>query len=189
MKYIKKAGLILAIMTVITGVIYPLTVTAFAQIFVQDKANGSIIVENGKKVGSENIGQNFTIPELFWARPSITSEYPYNGVGSAGSNSSPTGKDFEKIIDERVDLYKRYDEGNNKKIPVDLVTASGSGLDPHISLSGAKYQVDRVFKYSKISKEKLLELIDKNTEKKFVDIFGEDKVNVLKLNLDLQKIK
>ncbi|MEG2786870.1 MAG: potassium-transporting ATPase subunit KdpC [Romboutsia sp.] len=189
MKYIKKASLIFIIMTVITGIVYPLTVTAFAQIFVQNKSNGSIIEENGKKLGSENIGQNFTSPDYFWSRPSMTLEYPYNGLASAGSNSSPTGKDFEKTIDERIKLYKSYEENSDKQIPVDLVTASGSGLDPDISLSGAKYQVDRVSKYSEVPKDKILELIDKNTENKVIGIFGEAKVNVLKLNLDLDKIK
>lgn len=189
MKYIKKSLIIFTILTVITGIVYPLTITAFAQIFVQDKANGSIIEENGKNVGSEYIGQNFTDPDYFWSRPSMSSDYPYNGVGSAGSNSSPTGEDFENVIEERVELYKRYEETSDNKIPVDLVTASASGLDPHISLSGAKYQVDRVSKYSGVSKDKLLELIEKHTEKKVMGIFGEDKVNVLKLNLDLEKVK
>ncbi|MDB8805669.1 MULTISPECIES: potassium-transporting ATPase subunit KdpC [unclassified Romboutsia] len=189
MEYIKKASLIFIIMTVITGILYPVTVTAFAQIFVPYKANGSIIKEDGKSIGSEILGQNFTSPDYFWSRPSATSDYPYNGLSSAGSNMSPTGEDFEKVIDERVKLYKKYEENSDKKIPVDLVTASGSGLDPHISLKGAIYQVDRIAKYSKVSKEKLLELIDNNTEKKFMGIFGEDKVNVLNLNLDLEKIK
>ena len=189
MKYIKKSLLIFTILTVITGVIYPMTVTAFAQIFVNNKANGSIIEEDGKKLGSEYVGQNFTNPDYFWSRPSNSVDYPYNGVGSSGSNSSPTGKDFEKVIEERIKLYEKYDEDSNKKIPVDLITASASGLDPHISLNGAKYQVDRVAKYSNVSKDKLMKLIEKNTERKFVGIFGEDKVNALKLNIDLDKIK
>lgn len=189
MKYIKRASLIFIIMTVITGVIYPLTVTAFAQIFVPSKANGSIIEENNKKIGSKLIGQNFTNPGYFWSRPSETQSYPYNPLGSCGSNMSPTGEDFDKVLNERINLYKKYDEKNTQKIPVDLVTASASGLDPDISLRGARYQVDRVSKYSKVSREKLLEIIDKNTNSKVIGTFGEPTVNVLQLNLDLEKIK
>lgn len=189
MKYIKKSVLILIIMTFITGILYPFTVTIFAQIFVPKQANGSIIELDGKSVGSEYVGQNFVSPDYFWSRPSMTLDYPYNGQKSSGSNNSPTGEDFRKVIDKRVKLYKKYSNSTNDKIPVDLLTASGSGLDPHISLRGAMYQVDRVAKYSKISKDKLIELIDKNTEKKIIGIFGEDKVNVLKLNLDLEKLK
>lgn len=189
MKYIKRASLILLIMTVITGIIYPLTITAFAQIFVPNKANGSIIEENDKMVGSKLIGQNFTDPKYFWSRPSETQDYPYNPLGSSGSNMSPTGEAFDKVLNERIKMYKKYDEKNTEKIPVDLVTASASGLDPDISVRGAKYQVDRVSKYSKVSKEKLLELIDKNTNCKLIGMFGEPTVNVLQLNLDLEKIK
>lgn len=189
MKYIKKATLIFIVMTIITGVFYPIAITAFAQIFVNNKANGSIIEANNVKIGSEIIGQNFTDPAYFWSRPSMTSEYPYNGEYSSGSNISPTGADFERLINERVDLYKQYDNGSEEKIPVDLVTASASGLDPHISLQGAKYQVNRVSKYSNISKEDLLKAIDICTEGKFLGIFGEAKVNVLKLNLEIDKLK
>ncbi|WP_250673574.1 potassium-transporting ATPase subunit KdpC [Paraclostridium ghonii] len=189
MKYIKRASLIFIIMTVITGVIYPLTVTAFAQIFVPSKANGSIIEENNKKIGCKLIGQNFTNPGYFWSRPSETQSYPYNPLGSSGSNMSPTGEDFDKVLNERINLYKKYDEKNTQKIPVDLVTASASGLDPDISLRGAKYQIDRVSKYSKVSREKLLKIIDKNTNSKVIGTFGEPTVNVLQLNLDLEKIK
>lgn len=189
MSYIKRASLILLIMTVITGVAYPLAVTAFAQIFVNNKANGSIIYEDNKPVGSKYIGQNFTSLDKFWPRPSSTSDYPYNSMASAGSNKTPAGKDYEKVLQERIDYIKANNPDKDTKIPVDLVTASASGLDPDISLEAAQYQIDRVSKYSNISKDKINNLIDKHTEKKFLGIFGEEKVNVLELNLNLDKLK
>ncbi|MPM92761.1 Potassium-transporting ATPase KdpC subunit [bioreactor metagenome] len=189
MSYVKRASLILLIMTVITGVVYPLAVTAFAQVFVNDKANGSIIYENNKAIGSKYIGQNFVSLDKFWSRPSATSDYPYNSMASAGSNKTPTGKEYEKILKERIDVIRANNPDKDTKIPVDLVTASASGLDPDISLEAAQYQIDRVSKYSNISKDKINNLIDKHTEKKFLGIFGEEKVNVLELNLDLEKLK
>lgn len=189
MSYVKRASLIILIMTVITGVVYPLAVTAFAQVFVNDKANGSIIYENNKAIGSKYIGQNFVSLDKFWSRPSATSDYPYNSMASAGSNKTPTGKEYEKILKERIDVIRANNPDKDTKIPVDLVTASASGLDPDISLEAAQYQIDRVSKYSNISKDKINNLIDKHTEKKFLGIFGEEKVNVLELNLDLEKLK
>jgi K+-transporting ATPase ATPase C chain len=188
-EYIKKASLILLIMTVITGIIYPLSITAFSQVFVKDKANGSILYQNDKAVGSKYIGQNFTSPDKFWSRPSATVDYSYNGNGSAGSNKTPTGKEYEQILKERIDLIREYHNESNDKIPVDLVTASGSGLDPHISLEAANFQVKRVAKYSNISEDKLKELIKENCDTKFLGIFGEEKVNVLELNLAIDKIQ
>lgn len=187
--YIKRASLILLVMTVITGVMYPLAITAFAQVFVNDKANGSVIYENNKAVGSKYIGQNFTSLDRFWSRPSATSDYPYNSMASAGSNKTPTGKEYEEVLKERIDFIKENHPNSNDKIPVDLVTASASGVDPHISLEAAKYQVDRVAKYSNVSKDKINKLIDEHTEKKFSGIFGEEKVNVVELNLALDKLK
>lgn len=189
MSYVKRASLILLIMTVITGVVYPLAVTAFAQVFVNDKANGSIIYEDNKAIGSKYIGQNFVSLDKFWSRPSATSDYLYNSMASAGSNKTPTGKEYEKILKERIDVIRANNPDKDTKIPVDLVTASASGLDPDISLEAAQYQIDRVSKYSNISKDKINNLIDKHTEKKFLGIFGEEKVNVLELNLDLEKLK
>lgn len=187
--YIKKSCLILLIMTVITGVIYPLAITAFAQVFVNDKANGSIIYENNKAVGSKYIGQNFTSLDRFWSRPSSTSDYPYNSMASSGSNKTPTGKEYEEILKERIIFIKKNHPNSNDKVPVDLVTSSASGVDPHISLEAARYQVDRVSKYSNVSKEEINKLIEENTENKFLGIFGEKKVNVLQLNLALDKLK
>lgn len=187
--YIKRASLIFIIMTVMTGIIYPLTVTAFAQVFVKDKSNGSIIYENNKAVGSKYIGQNFTALDRFWSRPSETGDSPYNSMASSGSNKTPTGKEYEAVLKERIDYIKENHPNTSDKIPVDLVTASASGVDPHISLAAAKYQVDRVAKHSNISKDKIDKLIEENTDNKFLGIFGEVKVNVLELNLALDKLQ
>lgn len=187
--YIKKAGLIFIIMTVITGVIYPLAITAFAQVFVSDKANGSIITDkDNKEVGSKIIGQSFTDPGNFWSRPSAAGE-GYDGYMSAGTNKTPTGKEYENILNDRIELLRKYDPENTQKVPIDLITTSGSGLDPHISVSAAEYQVSRISKYTNIEEGTILKLIEKNADKPFMGIFGESKVNVLLLNIELDKLK
>lgn len=187
--YIKRASLILLIMTVITGVVYPLAITAFAQVFVNNKANGSVIYEGDKAVGAKYIGQNFNSLDRFWSRPSASGDYVYNSNASAGSNKVPTGDEYEKVLKERVDFIKKNNPDANEKIPVDLITASASGLDPDISLEGAKYQANRVAKNAGISKDKVNKLIEEHTQRKFMGIFGEEKVNVLELNLAIDKLK
>lgn len=187
MKVLARALKLLIIMIGITGIIYPLTVTAIGQVFFENKANGSIIEDNGKQVGSELIGQNFSDPKYFWGRPSSTVDYPYNALGSAGSNKSPVSDDLDNAIKERVATLKKFDN-SGKQIPVDLVTASASGLDPHISIESAKYQVSRVAKFRNISEKTLSTLIDNIAEKPVLDMFGTPKINVLKLNLELDKI-
>lgn len=187
MKVLARALKLLIIMIGITGIIYPLTVTAIGQVFFENKANGSIIEDNGKQVGSELIGQNFSDPKYFWGRPSSTVDYPYNALGSAGSNKSPVSDELDNAIKERVATLKKFDN-SGKQIPVDLVTASASGLDPHISIESAKYQVSRVAKLRNISEETLSTLIDNIAEKPVLDMFGTPKINVLKLNLELDKI-
>lgn len=186
-KVLARALKLLIIMIGITGIIYPLTVTAIGQVFFENKANGSIIEDNGKQVGSELIGQNFSDPKYFWGRPSSTVDYPYNALGSAGSNKSPVSDELDNAIKERVATLKKFDN-SGKQIPVDLVTASASGLDPHISIESAKYQVSRVAKLRNISEETLSTLIDNIAEKPVLDMFGTPKINVLKLNLELDKI-
>lgn len=187
MKVLARALKLLIIMIGITGIIYPLTVTAIGQVFFENKANGSIIEDNGKQVGSELIGQNFSDPKYFWGRPSSTVDYPYNALGSAGSNKSPVSDDLDNAIKERVATLKKFDN-SGKQIPVDLVTASASGLDPHISIESVKYQVSRVAKLRNISEETLSTLIYNIAEKPVLDMFGTPKINVLKLNLELDKI-
>lgn len=187
MKSLTKASKLLLIMIIITGIIYPLTVTAIGQVFFQDKANGSIIEENGVKKGSELIGQNFSDSKYFWGRPSSTTEYPYNSLGSAGSNKSPVSEELDNIIKERVQILMKF-HGNEKEIPVDLVTASASGLDPDISKESAKYQVSRIAKIRNVPEKNLLALIDNLSERPILGVLGTPRINVLKLNLELDKI-
>ncbi|MGL5616124.1 MAG: potassium-transporting ATPase subunit KdpC [Sarcina sp.] len=184
-----RATKLLLVMIIITGVIYPLVVTGLGQVFFNNKVNGSIIEKNGVKIGSELIGQNFDNPKYFFGRPSETSEYSYNTLGSKGSNIAIEGEDFKKTIDERIATLKKYDEGNNKTIPVDLITASASGLDPNISVDAANYQIDRVAKYRNLSREKISNLVKEYTEKESFGVLGIEKVNVLKLNLALDQLK
>lgn len=187
-KTIKQSLKFVVVMTIITGLIYPLVSTAVAQMIFPSRANGSILYLDGKPVASELIGQKFTSEEYFWSRPSATSPYPYNGGSSSGSNKTPAGQTIEDVIEERIAMIKKYDSTNDKKIPVDLVTASGSGLDPHITPAAALYQVDRISTARGIEKEKLKNLIEENTEKRQLGILGEPRVNVVKLNLSLDNL-
>lgn len=186
-KVLGKASKLMIIMIIITGVMYPLTVTAIGQVFFPNKANGSIVEDNGVKKGSELIGQNFSDSKCFWGRPSSTSDYPYNTLGSAGSNKSPVSEELDNIIKERVDILKKFN-GSEKQIPVDLVTASASGLDPDISIESAEYQVSRIAKLRNIPEEDLIKMIDNISNKPFLEMFGTPRVNVLKLNLELDKM-
>ena len=173
-------------LSVITGVAYPLLVTAFAQLF-PSQATGSVIDVNGKAVGSALIGQPFSEPKFFWGRPSATSPQPYNGASSSGSNQGPTNKALADAVADRVKALKEADPANTKPVPADLVTASGSGLDPHISPEGANYQVARVARERKLPEAKVRELVAANTEGRTFGLLGEPRVNVLLLNLDLDR--
>ncbi|MBB6214177.1 K+-transporting ATPase ATPase C chain [Anaerosolibacter carboniphilus] len=185
---VKQSLKFVLVMTIITGFIYPLACTAIAQIIFPNKANGSIIYKNDKPVASELIGQEFTSDRYFWSRPSTTSPTPYNGGSSSGSNKTPAGKELEDMVQQRIKLIRELDPDNNQKIPVDFITASGSGLDPHISPAAALYQVDRISKVRNIDKDTLIRLIDKNTEKRQLGILGEPRVNVVKLNIDIDNL-
>jgi K+-transporting ATPase ATPase C chain len=143
---IRNSLMSLLLFTILTGIIYPLAVTGIAQVIFPRQANGSIIVKNGKPVGSSLIGQQFEDPKYFWGRLSATTPYPYNGGASTGSNLGPNNPDLMKAVQARIDALRAVDPGNGAKIPVDLVTASGSGLDPHISLAAAEYQIHQVAK-------------------------------------------
>ena len=173
----------LVVMTVITGLAYPMIVTGIAQVAFKDQANGSLIYENEKIVGSSLIGQPFSDPKYFWGRPSATSPMPYNGASSSGSNQGPTNP---ALIDEVKERISRLE---TKPVPVDLVTASGSGLDPHISPAAAAYQVPRVAKTRNIPEEKLRDLVARHTEGRQLGILGEPRVNVLQLNLALEALR
>ena len=181
-KEFRPAALAFVVLTLITGIVYPLIVTAFAQLF-SGKATGSVIVVNGEAVGSELIGQPFSDPKYFWSRPSATSPQPYNGASSSGSNLGPTNKALRDAVAERL---KQFDQ---KPVPVDLVTASASGLDPHISPEAAHFQVPRVARVRGLTEEAVNQLVSLHTEGRTFGVLGEPRVNVLRLNLALDALK
>ena len=182
---IRPAIVILALFTLITGVLYPLAVTGVAQAFFPLKANGSLIERNGQILGSELIGQPFSDPRYFWGRLSATGSYPYNAAASSGSNLGPTNPAMVEAVKTRVQALQAVDPGNTRPIPIDLVTASASGLDPHISLAAALYQVPRVARERGLSEEQVRRLVEQFTEGRQFGFLGEPRVNVLKLNLAL----
>jgi K+-transporting ATPase ATPase C chain len=186
----KPALFMLTIFTVLTGVIYPAVVTGLAQVLFSNQANGSLIhSSDGKAIGSELIGQPFSDPQYFWGRPSATAPYPYNAGASSGSNQGPSNSALKDAVQSRIEALRGADPGNLAPIPVDLVTASGSGLDPQISLAAAAYQVDRVAKARRLDPKKVRELVDENTESRQFGILGEPRVNVLLLNQALDNIR
>jgi K+-transporting ATPase ATPase C chain len=187
---LKPAVLILLLLTLLTGVIYPALVTVFAQVFYADKANGSLIKDQqGNLLGSQLIGQPFSDPSYFWGRASATSPYPYNASASSGSNLGPTNPALVEAVKDRIDTLQAVNPENNKPpVPVDLITASGSGLDPHISPAAADDQIDRIAKVRNIAPEKLRDLVQSHTEGRQWGVFGEPRVDVLKLNLALDAI-
>lgn len=187
LKELQPALRLLALMTVLTGVAYPLIVTGVAQAVFPHQANGSLIERNGKVIGSELIGQSFTAPKYFWGRASATSPTPYNAAASSGSNLGPLNPALETAIKERIAALKAVDPGNAAPIPVDLVTASASGLDPHISPAAAAYQVERVARVRGMNVESLRTLVAAHTEGRTFGVLGEARVNVLALNLALER--
>src|SRR5262245_32090052 len=172
---------ILVVFTVITGIAYPLVITGVSQVAFKDQANGSLIVRDGKVVGSRLIGQAFSDPKYFWSRPSATSPMPYNGAASSGSNQGPTNPALKEAVEERIKALG----SEARPVPVDLVTASGSGLDPHISPAAAEYQISRVAKARNMPEDRLRELLARHTEAGQLGVLGEPRVNVLRLNLAL----
>lgn len=179
---LRPAFFMLLLMTVLTGVIYPLAVTGVAQAAFPHRANGSLIVINGKAYGSELIGQQFSDPKYFWGRPSAAG---YNAAASSGSNYGPLNPKLMKTVQARIDALKAADPTNPAPIPVDLVTASASGLDPNISVAAALYQVHRVAQARGLSEETVLSLVEKYTTGRQFGFLGEPRVNVLELNLAL----
>src|SRR5262245_6094713 len=192
---IRPAVLMLLILTVITGVIYPLMVTGIAQIVFPKQANGSLIVIDGKTYGSELIGQQFDSPKYFWGRLSATSAFPYNAfnadtlTGSSGSNYGPLNPALMDAVQARIDALKAADPDNTLPIPVDLVTASVSGLDPNTSVAAALYQVHRVATARGLSEADVTSLVEKYTDGRQFGFLGESRVNVLLLNLALDGIQ
>ena len=175
----------LAVMTVITGVAYPLLVTGIGQALFADQANGSLIVEGGKVRGSSLIGQPFSDPKHFWSRASATSPMPYNGASSSGSNQGPTNPALKEAVEARVKALRDAGGDAAAPVPVDLVTASGSGLDPHISPAAAEYQLARVAKARGMRQDEVRAVVVRHTQGRQFAILGEPRVNVLTLNLEL----
>jgi potassium-transporting ATPase KdpC subunit len=185
---LRPALLMFLVLTVITGALYPLGVTGVAGLLFPDQADGSLIQKNGQVVGSRLIGQPFDDPKYFWSRPSATGPFGYNASASSGSNLGPTNEALQKAVAERVAVLKAADPENTAPVPVDLVTASGSGLDPHISLTAAAYQIHRVAKERGLEEEKVKRLIAEQTEWRQWGVLGEPRVHVLELNLALDEI-
>jgi K+-transporting ATPase ATPase C chain len=186
---LRTALALLVALSVITGIAYPFLVTGIAQVGMPERANGSLIERDGKAVGSALIGQPFSDPKNFWSRPSATSPYPYNASSSSGSNQGPTNPALSDAVSARVKALRDAGPGNTAPVPADLVTASGSGLDPHISPAAAEYQVARVAKARGIDSQKVRALVVQNTEGRQFGFFGEARVNVLKLNLALVALR
>jgi len=186
---VKPAAIMLLLLTLVAGAVYPALVTLIAQTLFAEQANGSLIkTANGDAVGSKLIGQSFSDPNYFWNRPSATAPYPYNAAASGGSNLGPTNPALREAVAARIQALKQADPDNLAPVPVDLVTASASGLDPHISPAAAEYQLKRVAKLRKIDASKLRQLIAAHSEGRQWGVFGEPRVNVLLLNLALDRL-
>lgn len=185
---LRPALMMLLVLTVLTGVMYPLAVTGLAHLLFPTQANGSLMTRDGKVIGSELIGQYFDEPQYFWGRPSATSPYPYNAAASSGSNLGPTNPVLIEAVKTRVAALRAADPGNEAPVPVDLVTASGSGLDPHISPAAALYQVHRVARVRGVQESQVKDLVALHTEERQFGLLGEPRVNVLKLNLALDTV-
>ena len=206
---IRPAIVMLVLLAVITGLAYPLAVTGMAQVLFPHQANGSLIVKDGQVAGSELIGQPFDActslgrspvpgtvrdgcagdPSYFWGRPSVTAPFPYNAAASTGSNLGPSNPALEEVVKARVDALHAVDPGNTQPIPVDLVTASASGLDPHISVAAALYQVPRVARARGLTEDQVTALVRQFTDGRQLGILGEPRVNVLNLNLALDAVQ
>ena len=188
LKMLRHAAVSLVLLGVIVGAVYPLAITGISRAFFSREAGGSMIVQGGKIVGSELIGQPFSDPGYFWSRPSATTPVPYNGAASAGSNVGPTNPVLFQAVEERIQALRAMDPGSTKPVPVDLITSSASGLDPHISPAAADYQVDRVARARGLTAEVVRSLVAEHTRGRQWSVLGEPRVNVLELNLALDAL-
>jgi potassium-transporting ATPase KdpC subunit len=187
LKNIRTAMITLTLFTILTGLFYPLAVTGIAHLVFPHKANGSLIERDGKAIGSELIGQPFSDPKYFWSRLSATGPFAYNAAASSGSNYGPINQGYLDGVKKRIQDLKAVDSLNTQPVPADLVTASGSGLDPHISVAAALYQLPRVARIRNLNQEQLRSLVVQFTEGRQFGFLGEARVNVLKLNLALDE--
>lgn len=182
---LKRGVLLFLLLTVLTGLIYPGVVTAVAQLAMPAQANGSLIVRDGNAIGSALIGQPFSDPKHFWSRPSATGPQPYNGLASSGSNQGPTNPALSDAVKDRIAALRAADPQNTAPIPQDLVTASASGLDPHISPAAAEFQIPRIARARGIDEARLRALVAQHTQQRDFGMLGERRVNTLLLNLAL----
>jgi K+-transporting ATPase ATPase C chain len=188
LKQLKTAFLLLLLFSILTGLIYPTLVTEVAQFLFYQQANGSLIVQDNKIIGSKLLGQYFTAPNYFWGRPSATSPFPYNALASNSSNLGPSNPLLITTVKKRISVLHQLDPNNHLLIPLDLVTASASGLDPEISPLAAFYQVARIAKARHLSQTQVTALVQKTIKTRFLWILGEPRVNVLQLNLALDHL-
>jgi K+-transporting ATPase ATPase C chain len=187
LSHVRPALVALLIFTIVTGLLYPLLVTAIGQALFAERANGSLIVSGGKTLGSALVGQPFSAPQYFWPRPSATGPFPYNASASSGSNQGPLNPALAEAVEARAKALREADPDNRMPVPIDLVTASGSGLDPHISPAAAEYQVGRVAKARAMSPGEVRALVSQHTAGRELGVLGEPRVNVLALNLALDQ--
>ena len=184
---LRPALVLFGTLTLLVGLLYPLAVTGVGKLAFADQAAGSLVVRDGAPIGSRLIGQAFTSPKYFWGRPSATAPMPNNAAGSAGSNLGPLNPALLDAVKGRIEALHAADPGNTAAVPVDLVTASASGLDPEISVAAARYQLARVARARKLAPETVATLLDANTLTPDLGFLGEARVNVLQLNLALDK--
>ena len=185
---VRPAVTLFILLSIVTGLIYPLLVTGISQALFPEQAAGGLIERDGKRVGSRLIGQTFTDPKYFWSRPSATGPYPNNAAASGGSNRGPSNPALKEAVQTRIEALRAVDPGNTAPVPVDLVTASASGLDPHISPAAAEYQVARVARARGLPPEAVRTVVARHTEDRQWGVFGEPRVKVLELNLALDRL-
>jgi K+-transporting ATPase ATPase C chain len=186
--YLRPAVTLFLGLTLVTGVAYPLVCTGIGKAIFPDQVDGSLIKRDGKVIGSRLIGQNFVDPKYFWGRPSATSPKPNNAAASSGSNQGPLNPALTDAVKGRIDALQKADPDNKRPIPVDLVTASGSGLDPEISPAAAEYQLSRVAQQRHLNAGELAKLVHRHTKGRLLGVLGEPRVNVLELNLALDEL-